>query len=120
MSRRKQEQGRGPGGVAKTYVTDITHFLDADGELAEMPRPARRLASFLVLLIDATTQTVPARDYDTRIRCRTSDCMGSIQASVPTRNEKIVWHCPRCGHNGVISNWQGTKWDQTGQDGPVG
>ena len=44
--------------MSGTYVTDITHYLDDEGELPEeMPGPARKLASFLVLLIDAVTQT---------------------------------------------------------------
>lgn len=106
--------------MTKTYVTDITHYLDETGELAEMPKPARRLASFLVLLIDAATQAFPACNYDTRIRCRIRACTGSIQASVSSEGGEIVWHCPKCGHNGVIRNWQGTKWDQTRQGGLVG
>jgi hypothetical protein len=44
----------------------IMHFLDASGEPAEMPRPARRLANFLVLLIDAATEALPACGRDTR------------------------------------------------------
>lgn len=96
----------------KTYVTDITHYLDKDGELAEMPGPARKLASFLVLLIDATTQFFPARDHDTRIRCRTNACRGSIRTSLMSRDEEISWRCPECENNGVIRNWQDTKWDQ--------
>jgi hypothetical protein len=51
-----------------TYITDITHYLGKDGELAEMPGEARKLASFLVLLIDVTTQAFPASDHDTHIR----------------------------------------------------
>jgi hypothetical protein len=88
--------------------------------MADMPRAARRLASFLVLLIDASTQAFPARDHDTRIRCRTYACMGSIRASLPSKDDEISWHCPICGHNGVIRNWQGTKWDQTREGGLVG
>jgi hypothetical protein len=103
--------------MSKTYVTDITHFLDAKGELTEMPKPARRLASFFVLLIDAVTQVCPANDHDTRIRCKTGHCTGSIQASVVSRDSEIVWLCPKCGHQGVIRNWQGTKWDQTKKGG---
>lgn len=100
-----------------TYVTDIPHFLDDEGELVTtMPRPARQLASFLVLVIDAVTQAVPAHDHDTRIRCRKDACTGSIRASLRSTREEIVWHCPDCGHNGVIRNWRGTKWDQRNQD----
>ena len=96
-----------------TYVTDITHYLDDEGELpAELPGPARKLASFLVLVIDAVTQDVPARYYDTRIRCREDGCTGSIRASLISINDEISWSCPDCGHHGIIRNWQGTKWNQ--------
>ncbi len=96
----------------KTFVTDITHYLDQQGELVlAMPAPARRLASFLVLVIDAVTQEVPCEDRDTRIRCCSKNCTGSIRASLLSVNDKISWACPACGQQGVISNWQGTKWN---------
>ena len=48
-----------------TYVTDITHYLDDQGEVsAEMPREARQLASFLVLVIDAASRNVPSDNQD--------------------------------------------------------
>ncbi len=99
-----------------TYITDITHYLDDAGELAEMPAPARQLASFLVLLIDAATQAFPANDHETRIRCRTDDCVGSIRTSLSSMKGEISWYCPDCGHNGVIRNWQATKWNQRRQE----
>ena len=98
--------------MSGTYVTDITRYLDDTGELAEMPSPARKLASFLVLLIDATSQVCPVSNHDTSIRCRTDTCTGSIRTSLASMNEEIIWRCPDCGHNGVIRNWQGTKWNQ--------
>jgi hypothetical protein len=95
-----------------TYCTDITHFLDDEGKLqADMPSPARKLASFLVLVIDAASQEIPNEDHDTRIRCRQPRCMGSIRSSIVSMDDAISWVCPDCGHNGVISNWQGTEWD---------
>ena len=101
--------------MTNTYVIDITHYLSESGELADMPAPARKLASFLGLLIDAASQAMPIADRDTRIRCRKRGCQGSIRASLPTRDSEIDWHCPVCGLNGVIRKWQGSKWDQSGQ-----
>ena len=91
--------------MSGTYVTDITHFLDDVGELVgEMPSPSRKLASFLVLLIDAVTQTVPARDHDTRIRCRTEACTGSIQASLAS--PKDLRSLQSCGpRNATVVCW---------------
>jgi hypothetical protein len=98
--------------MKQTYITDITHYLDETGELAKMPGPARKLASFLVLLIDATSQAGPVRNFDTNIRCRMDACGGSVRTFLTSLDEEISWHCPDCGHNGVIRNWQGTKWNQ--------
>ena len=84
--------------MSGTYVTDITHYLDDEGELPlELPSPARKLASFLVLVIDAVTQDIPGQDYDTRIRCRVDGCTGSIRASM---NDEISWSCrPQRSHH---------------------
>jgi len=98
--------------MSGAYITDITRYLNDAGELpAELPGPARKLASFLVLLIDEVTQRFPAQDAATGIRCRSKHCTGSIRASLLSPGEEIVWHCPTCGHHGIIRNWQGTKWD---------
>ena len=51
--------------MSGTYVTDITHYLDDDGELpTELPSPARKLASFLVLVIDEVTQQLVLNTRD--------------------------------------------------------
>ena len=83
--------------MSGTYVTDVTHYLNEAGELADMPSPARKLASFLILLIDETTQAVPAEDYDIHIRCRKAACTGSIRTSLASVDDEIFWQCPNCG-----------------------
>lgn len=98
--------------VGGTYVTDITHYLDTGGEMARMPAPARKLASFLTLVIEAATGAPSAKDHDSRIRCRAKACKGSIRTSLAPSHDKITWYCPSCGHHGVITNWQETKWNQ--------
>jgi hypothetical protein len=95
-----------------TYVTDITHYLDETGEVAQMPGPARKLASFLTLLIEAATGAPSAVEHDSGIRCRTKACRGTIRTSLPPSRNEISWHCPICGHNGVIRNWNNTRWNQ--------
>jgi predicted RNA-binding Zn-ribbon protein involved in translation (DUF1610 family) len=94
-----------------TYITDITHFLNATGEiLADLPQPAAGLASFLTLIIEPTTETGSSVFDEIGLRCRTEECKGSILSRL--ESEEIIWHCPICGHNGIIRNWQSTKWDQ--------
>jgi len=97
------------------YVTDLRHFLDELLEPAEMPLEARNLAGFLALIVDNVTESCSPVFRDTGIRCRSSGCMGSINAMLDFGTEDILWECPRCGHNGLIRNWQNTKWDNTEQ-----
>jgi len=103
-----QSESAGSG----TYVTDITHYLDETGELARMPDPALKLASFLTLLIEAATGAPSASEHDSGIRCRAKACRGTIRTSLPPGRDEISWYCPACGHNGVIRNWNNTKWSQ--------
>lgn len=99
--------------MTNTLVTNITHYLNEKGEMAEMPAAARKLASFLVLLIDQTTSVGSVNFDDTGIRCRAKKCEGFILSRITEDGEEIAWHCPVCGHNGVIRNWQNTKWDKS-------
>ncbi len=99
------------------YVTDITHYLDEDGEIAPPSGPARTLASFLVLLIEAATDPGAADSLNTGIRCRAKDCQGIVRTLLPKGGDEISWLCPTCGQNGVIRNWQNTKWNQLERTG---
>jgi hypothetical protein len=95
--------------MSETYVTDITHYLDKRGELANIPSPAKKLASFLVLLIDNTTSAGSANYDDTESRCRPEECCGAVLSRLNDDTKEILWHYPSCGHNGAILNWQNTK-----------
>ena len=99
--------------MTDTYVTNITHFLDGQGNLVKkMPGPAKKLACFLVLIIDAVTLDYSDVFIDTKIPCRKKGCLGEILARCDPEAEDILWHCTNCSHNGVIRNWQHTNWDQ--------
>jgi hypothetical protein len=100
------------GDVEGTYVTDITHYLDDSGEMAHLPGPTRKLASFLTLLIEAATGSASEHYHDSGIRCRTKGCRGTILTALPLNQAEIAWHCAACGHNWIIRNWQATKWNQ--------
>lgn len=95
-----------------TYVTNITHYLDETGEVAPMPGPARKLVSFLTLVIEAATIAPLSSEHDSGVRCRTKACRGTIRTVLPSVRDEISWHCRICGHNGVIRNWHSTRWNQ--------
>jgi hypothetical protein len=80
--------------ATRTYGTTSTTRARAS------PRHCR-LACFLALIVDSETSI------------RFVGCQGSIVSRLVKDTGAISWCCPACGHNGVIVDWQGTKWDQS-------
>jgi hypothetical protein len=94
------------------YISNLTHFLNEKGNIpGEMPREAREMASFLVLVVDITTQGQTTVLTTTTLRCFNKGCQGLISTTFKPGRKEIHWFCPTCKNEGVISNWQGTKWD---------
>ena len=94
------------------YISNMTHFLDDQGNIPkQMPKEARELASFLALVVDSTTKTSPITLTATEIRCFNKSCHGTIHSALSRAKGEIRWHCPVCENEGVISHWQGTKWN---------
>lgn len=93
-------------------ITNFQHFLDNKGNITtDMPKEARELANFLALLIDDATNG----DYDAEptIRCIEKGCEGLVEAFITDRPDEIYWVCPLCKTNGYITDWRGTKWDNS-------
>ena len=98
------------------FITNITHLLNHQGDIPkDMPQEARELASFLTFVIEATTDfDSEAWGFETGIRCNQKDCKGMIESwLILEENHEIYWHCPICGIEGIISEWEGTKWDRS-------
>lgn len=93
------------------YVIDLTHYLDSKGAIAPELGPAREMAAFL------TSVVAHASDFDRSddvpgpvcFKCRTRD--QRVVGTDITEDDVVIWHCPACGTEGRISNWQGTFWD---------
>jgi hypothetical protein len=103
-----------------TWVTDLSHFIDSrTGQLpTNVPGPARRLMEHQTRIVAAATAAA-GRNSCTQViapvKCRRRPghrpCPGIIEYQV-WADERITWHCPSCGDNGIISNWQSTTWDR--------
>jgi hypothetical protein len=90
------------------YISNMTHFLDETGDIPkQMTKEGRELASFFALVIDTTTKNLSAKLTPTDIRCFEKQCNGTIKSELLGANNEIHWAC----YEGVISNWQGTRWD---------
>lgn len=95
------------------YITNIIHLHEASLKMAgEMPEEARDLIGFLTQVIESTTLTLPSTLTTTDVRCYGKSCDGLIKSAVRIDTEEIHWYCPGCEKEGLINNWQGTKWDQ--------
>jgi len=94
------------------YISNMLHFLDETGNIPkQMPKEAKELASFLALVVDATTKTMPSTLTSTGIRCFKKGCHGLIKSSMRLATNEINWYCPDCEEEGLISEWHATKWD---------
>jgi hypothetical protein len=90
----------------------MTHFLDEQGNIpTQMPKEARELASFLALMVDATTKTMPSTLTSTEFRCFKKVYHGLVKSAISPDGKEIHWYCPECEEEGVISSLQRTKWD---------
>ena len=93
----------------------MSHSLDKTGSIPkQMPKEARELASFLALVVDATTKTMPSTLTSTEIRYFKKGCHGLVKSSISPDGKEIHWYCPECENEGVISEWQGSRWDNRG------
>ncbi len=94
------------------YISKLHHFLDETGNIPKnMHKSARELASFHALVVDETTKLLPARLTAIDIRCFEKGCDGNIRVEVQRQSEKVHWICSHCENEGIISEWQGTRWD---------
>lgn len=90
----------------------MQHFLDESGNIPkQIPKGARELASFMALVDDTTTKTNPLTLTTTDISCFKKGCHGMIKTAMMPLSSEIHWYCPVCENDGVISEWQKTKWD---------
>lgn len=61
------------------FISNITHFHDEIGNVPkQMQKEARELASFLVLVIDTTTNSLSPRWTVNEIRCFEKGCHGLV------------------------------------------
>lgn len=101
--------------MSKSYVTDLTHFLNEKGSIPDsLPKPAKKLAENLGNIVACVTRE-PRPSPKTYVNCwgklNKKRCAGKLNADLDFENFDIVWHCPECGDNGSISQWENSFWD---------
>jgi len=113
----RSEEG---AGMADTWITDLTHYLNDNGGIITEPPQARRLGEFLAAIIVMSSYIEPECPEKYRVSCRRrpnrKPCFEQIVGYIDPETEDIFWKCPKCGDRGLISNWQGTIWDMSDAD----
>ena len=106
--------------MGDTWITDITHFLDEEGEIISEPPQARKLAEYLTAIIIMASFPDPEYPQEYQVKCRRrpnrKPCLEGVVGFVDPETDDVVWMCPVCGDRGLISHWQGTRWDMSNAD----
>ena len=103
--------------MSDTWITDINHYLDDDGELnQDLPNQALSIALHICSIVEWVTVLPYGGLYLTNVACRRSPgrrrCTGTIHAHYSQEDDAIIWYCPICRDKGAIYGWQGTLWDR--------
>ena len=99
-----------------TWITNIQHFLNEDGDIAPIEGPARKIAEYTGEIIScATSQGKGGGIHQCKCRRRPDHkkCEGIIEAYIDKATNEIFWQCPVCYDNGRISYWEETQWDRS-------
>ena len=104
--------------MGETLIVNLRHYLNEEGTIGDLTKPAERLVSHLGEIVRAVSHQGKNEPVSTEIRCRKrpnhNKCTGMIVADLDRHHtDEISWHCPVCGDNGVIYGWRGTIWDNS-------
>lgn len=104
--------------MADTWTVNLQHYLKPDGSIGIESNSGRRLAEYFAAIVQETSGDIDEDAIFPKVRCRRKPmrkpCAGEIQSYIDPEDDAIVWRCPVCGDNGVISGWEGTLWDLSG------
>jgi len=96
-----------------TWIVDLTHYLDARGEV---PPGLPPVARYMGAIVAEVSLLAPDEVHDLSLGCRRRPghrrCPGRVHALQESATGAVVWQCSDCGADGRVSNWQGSPWDR--------
>lgn len=91
--------------MGDTWITDLTHFLDPEGQIA-VGGIGGRIASHFAAIVAAVTEAPATSPRETPVHCRRrpqrEPCPGLIHAGLEADTPHIFWFCPVCHDQGRI------------------
>ncbi len=101
--------------MADTWITDLSHFLDEDGNILSEPAQAKALAEYFAAIVLMASFPDPECPPEYLVKCRRrpnrKPCLEDIVGFLSPDGDVVVWMCPKCRDAGLISHWRGTMWD---------
>ena len=111
------------GEMGNTWITNMNHFLDEMGAIPDRPRMVAGVRDHLGAIVVFVTGSSASDEDWSPVRCRRrprrKPCQGWIRARLDPDSRQIMWMCPICEDRGVISGWEHTPWDLSGNDSPA-
>jgi len=68
-----------------------------------IPKQAREISAFFLLVIDETMKHLPNIFTSTGIRCFKKGCIGDIFSEIDFEKNEIHWKCSKCRNSGTIT-----------------
>ncbi len=97
-----------------SITTNINHFLNDDGELADLNPESRKFVALLTSIIEQASSRCSEHPTFINTPCQSITdnkvCLGDIATDI-TNEDQIIWECVKCGENGLITEWQNTQWN---------
>lgn len=107
--------------MPRTYITDLTHYDGVDDPELNVPAAARRIGRFFRAIAEQASTGSADTAVQTSVACRArrgrKRCPGRILARRADDPAFLLWWCPACGENGMISNWTGAAGDRSASPG---
>lgn len=98
--------------MPRSYVTDLRHFLDEDGQPA--PGPAGALRRYLGRIAESGSVMQIGEGGKIGLCCANPSqrkrCGGQLFVG-RTAADSLEWQCTRCAENGLLSGWAKTQFD---------
>jgi hypothetical protein len=102
------------------WFINIQDWLDDTNTGPVVPRLKRKVNKIIEMITYATSQ-ISQFPIDSSPKCwrrpQRKPWKGTLDVFLDPLTDKILWYCPICQDEGMISGWEGLIWDMRDLDG---
>lgn len=94
----------------------MKNYPPKDDVMPTMPKKTKLFVEYFTDIVSAASMVKLRDEYEIPIICRMQSqgkkrCNGKLIVCRKSKPPEIHWRCQVCKNNGIIKNWQGTKWN---------